>query len=182
MNKLEAIKSELAKSGAPVRWATANKSRITSVLFQWSRDKMEQTKKSEALPPETEVKISEYESLKMEMLRMDYPPRMMPVRLTPGSARPEAPANKDYEAMSKRVADAKAPIASIVDRRERQAAEYRQEYQADHLIAEYVKDRFDLVVDSSEDRFNSPVLYRAAGEVADITEGVVALFKAKSRE
>ena len=44
------------------------------------------------------------------------------------------------------------------------------------MIGEYVKDRYDLVVDSSE-----KVLYRSAGEVPDITEGIIAFFKEKSK-
>jgi hypothetical protein len=50
------------------------------------------------------------------------------------------------------------------------------------LIAEYVKDRFDLVVDSSDERYSrSAVLYRTTGEVLDITDAVIKLFKEKAK-
>jgi len=181
-NKLDAIRSELNKGVAPVRWATANKSEITTFIYKYSRDKMEQIKKSEALPAETEAKILEYEALRMELLRMGVPLPMRSLRLPPGSGQPEpTPANKEYEALSKRVAEAKAPIASIVDRRERQEAEFREQYSIERLIAGYAKDRFDLVVDSSDERSSrSPVLYQTAGEVTDITEGIIALLKVRA--
>ena len=147
ISKLNAITSELSKSVAPVRWATANKSEITTFIYKCSRDKVEQIKMSDALPPETEAKFSE------------------------------------YEALSKRVTEAKTPIAAIVDRRERQAAQYREQFSIERLIAEYGKDRFDLVVDSSDERFSrSAVLYRKAGEGVDITEGIIALMKAKANQ
>ena len=141
---------------------------------------MEQGKKAEALPPETEAKISEYEALRMELLRMRMPlPLPMRALRQPSDSAPPEPsaADKEYEAMSKRVAEAKAPVAAIVDRRERQAAEYRQQYSIERLIAEYVKDRYDLVVDSREN-----VLYQTAGETTDITGGVLALFKEKTKQ
>jgi len=184
MSRLEAIKSELNKGVAPTRWATANKSEITTFIYKCSRDKGEQIKNSEALPAETEAKILEYETLRMELMRMGVPPPRRPLWLPVGSGQADAPpANKEYEALSRKVAEAKAPIAAIVDRRERQAAEYREQYSIERLIAEYAKDRFDLVVDSSDDRFSrSVVLYRTAGEVTDITEGIIALMKAKANQ
>src|SRR5437870_6284271 len=64
MSKLEAIRGELAsKRGTPVRWAFANKREIDSIIFQWSRDKMEEVKTSEALSSEVEEKIRHYETL-----------------------------------------------------------------------------------------------------------------------
>ena len=45
-----------------------------------------------------------------------------------------------------------------------------------------MKDRFDLVVDSSDERFShSAVLYRTSGEVLDITEGIIKLFKERTK-
>lgn len=177
VGKLDAISRHLSKGAVPVRWATANKSDITTVIYQWSRDKMEQAKKAEALPAETETRISEYETLRMQLLRMQMPmPR--PLRLPYDSAPAEpSTADKEYETMSKRVAEAKAPVAAIIDRRERQAAEYRQQYSIERLVAEYVKDRYDLVIDSRD-----KVLYQTAGEVTDITDGVIALFKQKTKQ
>jgi hypothetical protein len=183
MSKLDAMTGQLSKGTAQVRWAIANKSEITTFIYKWSRDKMEQIKKTEALPPETEARISEYEALRMELLQMRMPPTR-PLRAPSESAHPEpSAADKEYEAMSKRVTEAKAAIAAIVDHRERQAAQFREQYSIERLIAEYVKDRFDLVVDSSDERFSrSPVLYRTAGEVTDITEGIITLMKAKAAQ
>jgi hypothetical protein len=188
LSKLDAISSDLKKGVVPVRWATANKSQISTAIYVWSREKMEQDKKAEALPPETEAKISEYEALKMELIRMPmgrhlptrtlrFPPPVT-VPQPSDSARPEASAaDKEYEALSNRVAEAKAPIAAIVDRRERQAADYYRQYSVEGLIAEYVKGHYDLIVDSQE-----RVLYRTPGEITDITEGVMALFKEKTKQ
>ncbi len=199
LSKLDAISSDLKKGVVPVRWATANKSQISTAIFVWSRERMEQVKKAEALPPETEAKISEYEALKMELMRMPMrfqlptrTQRMFPPPVTaptspraqptvpqpPDSARPEASAaDKEYEALSNRVAEAKAPITAIVDRRERQATEYYRQYSVEGLIADYVKGHYDLIVDSQE-----RVLYRTSGEITDITEGVMALFKEKTKQ
>jgi hypothetical protein len=182
--KLETIQNELAtKQGDTVRWAFANKREIDMLVFQWSRDQIEAIKKSEALPPETEAKILEYETLKTELMHMGIPPPPRPLRVTPGVARPESPqANDGYAVLSRRVAEAKAPIAAIVDRRERQAVQYRNQYSTDKLIAEYLKDRFDLIVDSSDERYSrSAVLYRTTGEVLDITDAVIKLFKEKTK-
>ncbi len=45
-----------------------------------------------------------------------------------------------------------------------------------------MKDRFDLVIDSSEMHSSrSPVLYRRSGETLDITEGIIKLFKEKTK-
>lgn len=177
LRKLDAIKSELSKGAASVRWATANKNEITTVIYQYCHDKMEQIKRSEALPPETEAKIQEYEALESEFLRMRI--TALPVRaprMSPGFERSQpSAADKEYEAMSKRVAEAKAPIAEIIDRRVRQAAQIREQYSVERMIAEYVKGRYDLVVDAQE-----KVLYRAAGDVPDITEGVISFFREKA--
>ena len=178
VGKLDAISSQLSKGAVPVRWATANKSDITTIIYQWSRDKMEQAKKAEALPAETEARISEYESLRIQLLRIPRPPPSRILRLPDDSAPAEpSAADKEYEAISKRVAEAKAPVAAIIDRRERQAVEYRQQYSIERLVAEYVKGRYDLVVDTRD-----KVLYQTAGDVTDITDGVVALFKEKTRQ
>ena len=178
---METIKSELAgKRADPVRWAFANKRDIDSAVSQWSRDKMEEVKRAEALSPEVEAKVRQYETMQAELVRkrMDTMGFMLPPPRALGSEAP--PADKDYVALSNRVAEAKAPIADILERRARQASQYRDQYSTDKLLAEYVKGRFDLVVDSSEERFSrSAVLYRTAGDVLDITDGVIKLLKEK---
>ena len=185
LGKLDAIKSELAaKPNNAMRWALANKREIDSAIFQWSRDKMEEVKKSEALPPETEQKIQQYEALQSQLLHKDMETRgfKIPTRsLRPGPVEPST-LDESYESLSNRVAAAKAPLADILERRNRQAAQFRAQFSTESLIAEYVKDRFDLIVDSSEERFSrSAVLYSTKGEVLDITDGVLKLFKEKSK-
>lgn len=191
LSKLDAIDSKLAvRRGDTVRWAFANKREIDSAIFQRSRDKMEEVKKTEALSPEIEEKIRQYEALQSALMRkqmeamtrrLGLPQRTL--RLPERAGIPEAPMpDEDYGVLSNRVAEAKAPIADIIDRRSRQAAHYRDQFSTDKLIAEYVKDRFDLVVDSSDERSShSAVLYRMSPEVLDITDGIIKLFKEKAK-
>lgn len=186
IGKLDAIQAELSKATAPVRWATAKRNEINTAIYVWSREKLEQLKKSENLSPEIQAQITEYEKLKAELQQKEIGLRTIPtrtLRLAPGvDPALTPPANPEIEALSKKVAQAKAPVASIVDRWERKAAEFRQEFTIDQLVAEYAKGRFDLVVDSSyESRFSPTVLYRTGGEVTDITQGVLALFNEKTK-
>ncbi len=156
-----------------MRWVFANKREIETAIYQWGRDKMEEIKAAEGLSPEIEEKIRQYEALQTELLHKQIETRGF--RLPPRIGAPEAPAtDKDVEALSQRVAEARAPIADIVERRSRQAARFRDQYPVDRLVAEYVKDRYDLVVDSNE-----KVLYRSAGEVPDITEGIITFLRRK---
>lgn len=178
--KLEAMKSELAaRRGDTVRWAFANKREIDSAIFQWSRDRMEEVRKSEALPAETEEKIRQYEALQAQLMHREMEARGL--RLPPRVSALQVPvADESISSLSNRVAAAKAPIADILERRSRQASQYREQYPTDKLVAEYAKDRFDLVVDSSDERTSrSAVLYRTNGEVLDITDGVIKIFKEK---
>lgn len=176
LGKLDAMQSQLAsKNAAPVRWAYANKREIETAVYQMSRDKMEAAKSAEALSPEVEEKIRQYEALESELMQK----RMERMRLRfapepPSGERPETA--EAYEALTKKVAEAKEPVASIVDRRNRQAAQYREQYSVTRLTAEYVKGRYDLVVDSNE-----KVLYRSAGEVPDITEGLITFLSEKAK-
>ena len=170
-------KSDLA--GEPVRWAFAHKRDIDSAIFQWSRDKMEEVKKAEKLSPEVEAKISEYEALQSELMRKQMDTMRFRASLPPGAPVSVTPfTDKEYTALTQKVADAKAPIADIIDRRSKQALQYQNQYTTEKLIAEYVKNRFDLIVDSSDEHMShSAVLYRSSGEVLDITDGVIKLFK-----
>ncbi len=211
LGKSEAIKSESVNNRVDtVRWAFANKREIDSAIFKWSQKQTEDLNTSEALSPEIEEKIRQYQILQSELARKQMDKRMaaMGVRLPqraipplealasaganvtnpiiaiPQKATPlEASAfDKDDEALSKRVAEAKAPIADILDRRKCQAAKYRDKYSTDKLIAEYVKDRFDLIVDSSDERNSrTAVLYRKTSEVLDITDGIIKLFQEKAK-
>jgi len=182
LGQLEAIKSQLAtKPADTMHWAFANKREIDSAVFQWSRDKMEEVKKSEALPPETEQKIVQYEALQMQLVHKEMEGRGFKLAPRIGAVEVSAP-DETYEALSNRVAAAKAPLVEILERRNRRASQFRGQFSAESLIAEYVKDRFDLVVDSSDERMSrSPVLFRTNGEVLDITDGIIKLFKEKTK-
>lgn len=182
LSKLDALKSELVtKQGDSLRWAFANKREIDSVVFQWSRDKMDEAKKAEALPPETEQKVREYEALQSQLMRKEMETRGL--RLAPRVGLPEVSApDESYEVLSNRVAAAKAQVADVVERRSRQASQYRGQFSTESLVAEYAKGRFQLVVDSSDERMSrSAVLYRTNGEVLDITDGVIKLFREKAK-
>jgi hypothetical protein len=182
LGKLETIKSELALTRAqPVRWAFANKREIDAAIFQWSRDKMEGAKKTEALSPEVEAKIQQYEALQGQLMRKQMETRGF--RLPQRIGAPDASvSDQDYQTLSNQLVEAKAPITEILERRSRQSLQFRDQYKTDQLVSEYAKDRFDLIVDSSDARFaQSPVLYRTNGEVLDITDGVVKLFKEKAK-
>src|SRR4051794_19169335 len=80
LGALAAVKSELAsRQGVPVRWAVASKHEIETAIFRWSREKMEAVKKTEALSPEIEAKVLQFESLQAELMRKKM--EMMGVRL-----------------------------------------------------------------------------------------------------
>ena len=94
----------------------------------------------------------------------------------------ETPAVTNLDELSKQVEAARAPIADIIERRNHQSAQYQEAFKVDQLVIEYAKDRFDLVVDSSDAQYSrSPVLYRKADEVVDITDGVIKLLKQKAQ-
>jgi len=179
--KSEGEKSEVGTRGEAVRWAFANKREIELAIFQWSRDKLEESRKAEALSPETEEKIRRYESLQAQLMRKQMEMRGFKLPPRAGAIDASSP-DTDFLTLSNQVAEAKAPIADVVERRSRQGAQLREQYKIDRLISEYAKDRFDLVVDSSDERFShSAVLYRTSGEVLDITEGVIKLFKERTK-
>jgi hypothetical protein len=181
LTQLEVIKSELARKRAETpRWAFANKHEINSAIFQWSHLRMEDIRKAEALAPEIEEKVRHYEALQGELTRkrMDLTRSRFPA----GPRTPEAPASdEDLQTLSNRVAEARAPIADIIDRRNREAAQIRGQYSVEKLVSEYARDRFDLVVDSSGFS-RSAVLYRTDSEVLDITDGVIELFRQKTKQ
>jgi len=162
-----------------VRWAFANRREIDAAIFQWSRDKMEAAKKAEALPPEVEQQVRQYEALQTRLMYKEMETRGFRLPQRVGATDVSVP-DESYETLSNQVAAARAPIAEILERRRLQASQYRDQFSTEKLIEEYVKDRFDLVVDSSDEHSSrSAVLYRASGESMDITDGVIKLFKEK---
>ena len=180
--RLDEIKSNLAaRRPEKPRWAIANKREIESAVSQWNRARMDESKKSEGLPADVEDKIRRYEALERELMQKQMASRrfMFPPR---GGVPEPARADPDYEVLSNRVAEARAPVADIIDRRNRQSAQYREQFTVDKLVAEYAKDRFELVIDSSEQTFGrSPVLYGSNAETLDITAAVIRLFDQKPK-
>jgi len=186
LSKLEALKYELATNqSTPPRWAVVRRNDIQFAIDRWSQDKIEAAKSAETLSPEQAEKLREYESLNNQLMRIRMPGQYMgPMHINPATGFPQtlADTNKEaqYEALSARVEEARAPIASILDRRDRESEQIRHQYTPDKLIADYVGDRFDLVIDSSWiNSMNSPILYQKNPEVVDITDGVLKLFQEK---
>ena len=136
---------------------------------------MDESRKAENFSPEIQEKLSRYNTLQGQLMSMRMPMPMMVMR--PGELPPEPTAEqKDYAALAKKVAEAKEPVAEIVDRRNREATQLREMYSVERLVSEYVKGRYDIVVDTDH-----KVLYRASGEVPDITEGVLKFFRDKQK-
>lgn len=235
MARIAALEAEVAKQRpAPVRWAIASRDKLRPAIYEVAREKLEQLKKADALPPETEAKVALYESLRLELLRQPMsmprpmhssspplppptlssvpstvavsvpappstPPSLPPLplpkqadvrpvqRISVQPLRTAASANteeeKAHEALTRRVAEAKAPVAAIVDRRNELTARYHSTQFLDQLIADYAKGRYDLVVDgSNESSFSRPILYRTAGEVTDITEGILQFLREREKK
>ena len=180
-SKLEAIKTNLAaKQPAAPRWAFANKREIENVISEISRNKAEQAKKTENLSPEIEANVASYEHLQGQLSQARFAQNRPRFMMTPPGM--ETPANTNLDELSKQVEAARAPIADIIERRNRQYSQFQEAFKVDQLIAEYAKDRFDLIVDSSDAQYSrSPVLYRKADEVVDITDGVIKLLKQKAQ-
>ena len=180
LSKLEAIKTEMAsKQTESVRWAFANKREIESAISQWSSKQVEEARRAEGLAHEVEETIRTYESLQAELNRKRFEPMRMGFQPRFDSIN----TNADYILLSNKVVEARAPIAEILERRSQTATKYREQFAVEKLVAEYVKDRFDLVVDSSDAQFSrSPVLYRKSTEVLDITDGVIKLLNEKTKQ
>ena len=182
LGKLEAIKVELAsKQPAAVRWAFADKREIESAISQWSMKQAEEAKRTEGLPADIEEKVRAYEAMQSELTRK----RFESMRVG-GTMRPipydSAITNSDYVALSNKLVEARAPIASVLERRSQTSARLREQFAVEKLVAEYAKDRFDLVVDSSDMGFSrNSVLYRKSGEALDITDGVIKLLEEKTK-
>lgn len=229
LDRLKALETEMAKRPVPVRWAYANKSRIQSAIYERAREKQEELKRAEPVPPEVEAKVAQYEALKQQLMFKSRPvsvptpsPLSRPVRTVvtvpplpptelsgglallpvplPGAALPPptpAPAppapvvppgptaeEKEYEALVKRVAEAKIPVAKVIERRAEITAKYHSTKFLEQLVADYVKQKehFDVVVDASNDYSSSrSVLYRSAAEVPDITEGILQFFHEREK-
>ncbi len=221
LTRLKALEAEMAKlprTAPPVRWATADRSKIANALYARSREKLEELKQTEKLSSEQEAKVSQYEALNRELMNRGprlpssflrplrpaptplppLPPRELsgglnPLPLPASLPTPPRPTDppaptaeeKEYDALVKRVAEAKAPVAAIIDRRAQITAKYFNPQLVEQIVADYVKEKqasYDLVVDVSQDHSSShTILHRAAGEVPDITEGVIKFFREREK-
>ncbi len=186
VKRLDEVKNQIAaQQSQPIRWAFANKRQIESAGYEYARNRSEAVKKSEKISPEIEAKIARYEQLERQLsqLRFTQMRTRNNIPMPPPPVGMESPTNTDYAALANQVAEAKAPVAEIIDRRARQYSEFSNEIKVNDLVAEYAKDRYDLVVDSSDEYFSgqSKVLFRKPGDVPDITDSVLRLLKEKNK-
>lgn len=180
--QLENVKTDLAAhQNQPVRWATVNKRQIESAISEWTRAKTEEAKSKETLTPEQAEQVRNYEKLYADQMQKRMSQHRFPGMMPNGPVNtPES--DKEYQALTEKVEAAKAPIADILERRNRLYSQINDQYKPEKLVAEYAKDRFDLVVDASEAVYNrSAVLYSHSGEAIDITDGVIRLFQDKAK-
>jgi len=188
LSKLDSLKSELQnQKNQPVRWAMANKREIESAVAEWSRAQADAAKEKETLTQKQKDDLHNYETLQNQLNQKRgygafFPGRPFASAIDPRTGRPVAGEESEaVKALSKQVEAARALVDDILQHRYQIERQYNNQYNAADLVAEYSKDRFDLVVDSSEASFNrSAVLYSHAGESLDITEGVLNLFKDKT--
>lgn len=176
LRKLDEIKNEMA-SNRPVRWAAVDSRKIESEISQWSYARLEELKTAENLPAEMEQKIREFESISGELAGK----RMELMRPGPGFEPGRVQEDPAYKDLMKRMEEARIPIADVLERRAREETKVREKYKVEDLVKEYINDRFDLVVDSS-DFPSRGVVYQAGSEVLDITDGVLKLFRQKTKE
>jgi hypothetical protein len=188
IKKLDSLKSDLVSAGTintnppPLRWASANKSDISTVIYQWTAAKAEEAKAAEKLSPDVKAKVAEYEALagQLNQMRMRNPMLFMARPIRPGQT-PEEPtaAQKDYDELTKKVEEAKLPIADVIDKRARESMKLNQKYSVESIVAEYAKGKYDLVVDSGYG--GRGYLYSSSGDVVDITQSVINYFNDKQK-
>jgi hypothetical protein len=186
LKRLDEVKSQIAaQQSQPPRWVFANKRQIESAIFEYARTRSDTVKKAEKLSPDIEVQIARYEQLEGQLsrLRMEQMRARRGFPVAPYPFGGEAMTNTDYLTLSNQVAEAKMPVADIIDRRAHQYSEFYNEIKVQDLVAEYAKDKYDLVVDSSDEQFSSQskILFRKSGDATDITEGVIGLLKEKMK-
>jgi hypothetical protein len=188
ISKLDALKTDLAAAGnantnpSPLRWACANKSDINSVIYQWTAAKTDEARAAEKLSPDVQAKIAAYEALanQMNQMRMSHPALMMVRPMRPGQV-PEEPTaeQKEYSDLSKRVEEAKQPVAEIIDRRNRESMQLHEQYSVENIVAEYAKGKYEVVVETGLG--SRGVLYSSSGDLVDITQSVISYFKDKQK-
>jgi len=185
LSSLKTIKDELATNRpSSIRWAFADRRVIESAIESWSQEQIEKAMRAEVVSAEEAEKLKQYETLSNELGRMQYPnPTYINHLGLPMTSGIDTNKQSEYDALSARVAQARVPVASVLDRRDREAERIRKQFTPDELTAEYVGDRFDLVVDSSDSNsYRTVLLYRSSGEAVDITDGILKLFKQKTKQ
>lgn len=122
-------------------------------------------------------KVRHYETLNSELMRIQVDSMRMNIAQRAGNPNSTTPTSTEYLTLSNKVNEARAPIADILARRNQVAAESYRKFSVEQLIADYAKDRFDLVIDSSDmihaSPFRAPIVYQKSGEVLDITDAVI---------
>lgn len=197
LTRLKALETELAKRPAPVRWATADREKLSRALFEQGRKHLEEFMQAEKVSPEQRAQIAAYEALNQQLIIKPrppsvptlppLPPKELSARL-PASVSPPTPpaptvAEQEYAALAKRVAEAKAPVAALIERRAQITGKYYGREFMEQIIAEYAKDRFDLVVNSDRmSSYDRPLLYRTSAEAPDITEVLLQFFRDREKK
>ncbi len=204
--RLKALEDQVARLAgqAPPRWATVDRDRLRTAIYALGREKLEAHKQTEKLTPEQAAEIEKYEQLNQQLLRLPLRQFSLPVRsavlpplppanLTGGQAPrlaaavppPTKAANEadaEREELALRVAEAKAPVAAIIDRRSQISMRYNTSDFLEKLVADYVKGRFDLVV-NVDSRYSGDrtILYRASVNAPDITDELMLLLREREQ-
>jgi hypothetical protein len=180
-------KVERLAGQAPPRYAAVDRDRLGNAILAHGREKLEAHKQSEKLTPVQAAQIEKYEKLNLQLLRLDDNLMRQLVRLPPLVVPPLAPptndAGKEREELARRVAEAKVPVATIVDRRSHITARYNTGDFLERLIADYVKGRFDHVV-NAEPRHNSggrTIFFRTTVAATDITDELLQFFREREQ-
>jgi predicted nucleic acid-binding Zn-ribbon protein len=181
--RLQTIEAKMASSPPPLRYATVRKREIETKLSLLAGD---EAKQADELSPEIEEKIRQYEALNFQLvrLRMESGSMRRPPFGSPQTEKASPETEAELLSLSNRVSEAKAPVAAVLERRNERRTKFQKDHSIDVLIAEYAKDRFDLVVDQRDFGMLSsgPILYSAAGDPVDITDSILRLLNEKAKQ
>ena len=167
----------------PIRLAVVDRSQLQMATSDWVRRRYEQEIAKEPITPAINAQLEKVSQLQDELRRLEQELIRRRVESMRGGPPPLGPPPMDfrfdpqYQKLSEALAEARRPVAEIIDRRSRRQTE--MQYPLKELIAEYAKDRFDVVLDRPFSEHS--VLYRRAPDVVDITQGVLDLFRSKEK-
>lgn len=200
--RLKALEDKVARLAGqtPPRWATADHDRLRSAIYALGREKLEAHKQTEKLTPEQAAQVERYEQLNRQLLHL--PPRQFSLPVRAASLPPLPPANltggqtpqlvaavppppgkaaneadREREELARRVAEAKAPIAAIIERRNQISTRYNTSGFLENLVADFVKGRFDLVVNAGAHAPERTILYRASVNAPDLTDELLQFLR-----